>query len=399
MQCLVVAVRPLRVEELAEVLAVDFDDCEGIAKLKPSWRWEDEEQALLSSCSSLITIVASGHSRVVQFSHFSVKEFLTSPRFATSCADVSRYHIAFEPAHTILGQACLGVLLRSDDPLNNGTRKTSPLARYAAQHWVTHAQFENVSSYLRMPMEYLFDLDKPYFAAWLELHDVDLLPESSSTFFIFSPYDKSDAAPLYYSVLCGFQDLAEHLIDKYPQQVNALGGHYVTPLVAALAQEHFKLAELLLRHGAGATANARGSEKRIPLHSAAYYGHIDAVRLLLKHNSDVNSQADNGMTALHYLGAICDSRKGPNVSQNLANIARLLLEHGTDVNVRDNHGWTPLHLAARRGNVELARVLLEHGANADEEDNKGKTPFQHASEQKQNEVTKLLSEHGAKSSR
>src|SRR5712672_769518 len=74
MQCLVVAVRPLRVEELAEVLAIDFDDPSGIAKLKPSWRWEDEEQALLSSCSSLITILRrNDDSRVIQFSHLSVK--------------------------------------------------------------------------------------------------------------------------------------------------------------------------------------------------------------------------------------------------------------------------------------------------------------------------------------
>ena len=50
LQCLVVAIRPLRVEELAEVLAVDFDDEEGIPKLKLNWRWEDQEQALLSSC-------------------------------------------------------------------------------------------------------------------------------------------------------------------------------------------------------------------------------------------------------------------------------------------------------------------------------------------------------------
>ena len=50
--CLVAAIRPLDVKELAEVLAVDFDDAEGIPKLKPNWRWEDEEQALLSSCST-----------------------------------------------------------------------------------------------------------------------------------------------------------------------------------------------------------------------------------------------------------------------------------------------------------------------------------------------------------
>ena len=62
LQCLVVAVRPLRVEELAEVLAVDFDDAEGIPRLKPDWRWEEQELALLSACSSLIAIVEARHS-------------------------------------------------------------------------------------------------------------------------------------------------------------------------------------------------------------------------------------------------------------------------------------------------------------------------------------------------
>ena len=102
LQCLVTAVRPLRVEELAGVLAFDFNDTvtEGIPKLKPDWRWEEQELALLSACSSLIAIVQAGDSRVVQFSHFSVKEFLTSPRLATASGEVSNYHIDFEPAHT-----------------------------------------------------------------------------------------------------------------------------------------------------------------------------------------------------------------------------------------------------------------------------------------------------------
>ncbi|KAH9962804.1 NACHT domain-containing protein [Lactifluus volemus] len=112
LQCLVVAVRPLRVDELGEVLAVNFDSGDGIPQLNPDWRWEDQEEALQAACSSLIAIVDTGESRVVQFSHFSVKEFLTSPRLADSSADVSRYHISLEPAHTILAQSCLGVFLR-----------------------------------------------------------------------------------------------------------------------------------------------------------------------------------------------------------------------------------------------------------------------------------------------
>jgi hypothetical protein len=100
------------VAELAEVLAVDFKDTEGIPRLNPDWRREDQEQTILIACSSRIAIVEPGDdehsnsdweaktgdsgseaetndgdsdveasdSRVVQFSHFSVKEFLTSSR-------------------------------------------------------------------------------------------------------------------------------------------------------------------------------------------------------------------------------------------------------------------------------------------------------------------------------
>ncbi|KAI0290287.1 hypothetical protein BC826DRAFT_1187375 [Russula brevipes] len=188
LQCLVVAIRPLRVEELAEVLAVEFDDAEGIPKLKPDWRWEDEEQALLTSCSSLIAIVNADKQRVVQFSHFSVKEFLTSPRLAAASGGVSHYHIVLETAHTILAQACLSVLLWLDDGIDKSSiRKSFPLAGYAAEHWSSHAQFKSVSTSLRRAMECLFDLDRPHFATWLQLYDIDVHPSNDSTFFLFAP--------------------------------------------------------------------------------------------------------------------------------------------------------------------------------------------------------------------
>ena len=233
------------------------------------------------------------------------------------------------------------------------------------------------------------------------MHDVDLPPRPGSTFFKFCPHYKFGRADraLYYAALCGFHDLAEHLILNYPKQVNAYGGHYVTPLVAALAREHFKVAELLLRHGAATTVNVRGNRRQIPLHSAAYYGQLDAVQLLLKHGADVKSQDDFGGTALHYLCAGSENRRGLDVPQKFANIARLMLEHDADVNARNGNRETPLHIAARSGEVEVARVLLENGAKINEEDDKGRTPFQHALERKQNEIIKLLSDHGTNSSR
>ena len=75
-QCLMVSIRPLRVEELAEILAFRFH--EGAPPIfNLAWRPEDAEE-VMSACSSLIAIVQREERRIVQFSHFSVKEFLTS---------------------------------------------------------------------------------------------------------------------------------------------------------------------------------------------------------------------------------------------------------------------------------------------------------------------------------
>jgi hypothetical protein len=219
LQCLVVAVRPLRVEELAEVLAFDFN-AEGMPKLNPGWRWEDQEEAVTSACSSLVMIVKDGDSRVVQFSHFSVKEFLAAHRLAEPIRDVSCYHIQLKAAHTVLAQACLGVLLRLDDRVDRDSIKNFPLARYAAQYWPTHARVENVSSHIKDGMERLFDAEKPHFATWLWIYNGDR-GRSMST---MSP-EEPETVPLYYAAGLGFRDLAERFIVEHPEHVNARARH------------------------------------------------------------------------------------------------------------------------------------------------------------------------------
>jgi hypothetical protein len=389
LQCLVVAVRPLRVEELAEVLAVDFDGADGTPKLNASWRWEDQEQALLSSCSSLITIVtARRSSRVVQFSHFSVKELLTSPRLVLSSEDVSCYHVDLEAAHATLAQACLSVLLEFNGHVESMDRQSSPLALYAAEHWATHAQFRDVSTHLRRGMEDLFDTDKPHFSAWLRLYDMDTRigsETSGSTFYMFSALDKSEAGPVYYASLCGFHDLARYLIVKYPEQVNARGGFCVTPLFAALSREHFQTAEFLRHHGAD--PNVRGYIEKTLLHSVAFYGNLRMVQVLLEYDADITAEDEKGRIPL----SDASERSTP----HSASIVRLLLDRDVDVNVRLRWGSTLLHHAVTFGNVEVARVLLEYGADVQAEDKDGKTPVQIVARNR-DEMRQLLLEHGAK---
>src|SRR6266702_3373481 len=174
LQCLTVAIRPFRVDELAEILTFDPDAIEEqFLTFNADRRSEDQEQEVLSACPSLITIVDSDGSRVVQFSHFSVEEFLTSDRLATSSEDISRYHILPDAAHTILAQASLGVLLRLNDQVYRSNASSIPLAEYAAEYWISHAHVGSVSSRVMGRMKTLFDSDKPHFAAWVRIHDID----------------------------------------------------------------------------------------------------------------------------------------------------------------------------------------------------------------------------------
>ena len=400
LQCLVVATRPLRVAELGEVLAVDFDDAEGIPRLKPDWLWEDQEQALLIACSSLIAVVEAGNSdldtdydlrvagdsRIVQFSHFSVKEFLTSSRLATASGGISNHYIDLEPAHTILGHACLGVLLQIQDDVEGRTPEDHPLARYAAKHWTTHAQFGEVSSRLHKGMEHLFDTSKPHFKVWLTLCDIDSYPNFDATFFVFAPYDILPAAPIYYAALCGFRDLVEHLIAKHSQDVNADGGYYARPLVAALAGGHFQTADLL--HQEGADSNIRGKYGNHLLHAAAYSGDIQVLRKLIEYGfADIDAEKEGGYTPLHCASDWRNLTGG--------SVVRLLLEHGADINLRAKDGRTPLHVASKMGMLEAMHVLLEHGADVEVKNNSGETALQVATSRGRDKFVELLREHGA----
>ena len=417
LQCLTVAARPLLVEELAELLAFDFrtSTAGGVPTLKEDWRWDDQEEAILSTCSSLIAITPRGDSRVVQFSHFSVKEYLTSPRLAHSThGEVSRFRIDLEPAHTIMAQACLATLLHLDEHTSESDAKVSPLVRYAAEQWVDHAQFEKISSLVREGMDDLFDGSKPHFAAWVQVHDFD------ESWYAFSPHPRNGiGSPLYYAAFCGFYDLVERLITKHPEQVNARGGRILAPLPAALYRKHFHVANLLHSHGAvvdvrgnsertplrvaclnghvdimrwllnhGADANARDSSSYTPLSGAAAAMHVDAVQLLLEHNADINSQSNGGETPLYY--ATRYRFDGTEVD-----IVRRLLEYGADPNIRNNEDSTPLHKASSNGLLEAARLLLSYGAKVDEKNGEGETPLQLAASEGHDEMTKLLLEHGA----
>ena len=413
LQCLMVAIRPLRVEEVAELLAFEFKAEGVVPKYRTDWRPTDQVEAVLSTCSSLISIVDENEFQVVQFSHFSVKEFLMSNRLG----DYSQYQILPRPAHTILAQACLGFLLHLDSHVDKDIVKGLPLADYAAKHWATHAQFEDVASRVKDGMETLFDCDKPHFGAWVGIYNID--EEFSSE----SPSKIPAPGPLYYSSLYGFSDLVEHLSTKHPQQVNAMGGKYKFPLLVALIGGHIRVAEILLENGAnvhirgleertplheaitnvgmvqsllnkGADVNCQQDDLRTPLHLAACCGEFKVARVLVENKADVDSQDDEGETPLHLLLGNTDRD-----DDDILDLAQLLLEHTSDVNIRTTEEWTLLHEAAFYGRLEIVRMLLDLDANPNAQNKGCETPLCVVSRGYYNSergasIAQLLLEHG-----
>ncbi|KAF8476373.1 ankyrin repeat-containing domain protein [Russula ochroleuca] len=216
-------------------------------------------------------------------------------------------------------------------------------------------------------MEYLFDPNKPHFGVWRSLHDIDT-PPFSSIFFDSENAQRSASAPIYYAALYGFHDLVEHLIIKYLQDVNASGGYFVRPLVAALAKKHFQTAELL--HHNSADLHCQGNAMMSPLHLKAENGDVKVAQKLIKYGVDINAEDLHGCTPLH-VASLCSNHKDGSdgstplhnaLSSGILEVVRSLLEQGADITVEDNDGKTALRVAELCGNEDIKELLLDHKA-------------------------------------
>lgn len=164
-----------------------------------------------------------------------------------------------------------------------------------------------------------------------------------------------------------------------------------TPLMIAVLNRSFALAEMLIQHGAN--VDQLRPKMFSPPHSgesalwmACDIGDESLVKLLLRQEPILDSRTTAGHTPLYraLLGGWGDIAKrlreaGAGVAgethphrrtflnsltvNGSANIMRLLLEFGASGEVYDDSGCTPLLLAAELGEAEKITVLLDGGAN------------------------------------
>ena len=131
-------------------------------------------------------------------------------------------------------------------------------------------------------------------------------------------------------------------------------------LANAMDRGYGLAADLLLAHGASATAQGRFG---LPMLHAA--GGADLVEILLRYGAPVDVTDHDG-----------DTRLAEAASDGDLATASALLSRGADVNARNRMGMTPLMQAAATGGDSMVWFLLRNGARIDDRNSEGRSALE-----------------------
>jgi len=374
--------RPLLVEEISEVVAIDVER-------DPAFNSQEvleDPSDILTICSSLITLATTENSgmetsestqRTVLLAHYSVKEYLISERCRQGRA--KRYSIQETTCNEFLAKSCLGYLLQFQipDSLSYRNIREFKLAWYSAKFWITHTQAvtKKTKALSRLAMKF-FSTGEGAYLNWIRIYDIDEPWKWSN----FQRKFAEVPTPLYYASQSGLTEIVSLLIVEAGADVNAQDGQYGTALQAASFEGHDKTVELLLSKGAD--VNAQGGELGTALQAASYGGYGKTVELLLSKGAEVNAQGGLYGTALQ---AASYGGYGKTVE--------LLLSKGADVNAQG--GDTALQAASYRGYGKTVELLLSKGADVNAQGGRYGTALQAASYGGYGKTVELLLSKGA----
>ncbi|KAI9766558.1 MAG: hypothetical protein M1839_004885 [Geoglossum umbratile] len=259
LQWLAYSARPLQIEEIAEVIAVDIED--NLEEVNGSDDSNDD----------------GDDKRIeVRLAHFSVKEYLVSERIQIGPA--CGYSIRETPANISIAETCLAYLLQFEysNSLTSRTTEEYPLARYAAQYWTRHARWaEKDASTVHLLIMELFLSKSDVCVNWIRLFNPDMLQRDPD----ITKSLNNIASPLYYASQASLVESVKLLLEK-GADVNAQGGRHGNALQAASSYGYNQIVRQLLEKGAD--VNAQGGLYGNALQAASFYGHDQTVQRLLE---------------------------------------------------------------------------------------------------------------------
>ena len=350
------ALRPLKLDELKEALAIQPGDPELDEEAIP------EEALIVSVSAGLITI--DNESETMRLVHFTVEEYFRGSK--------QRW---FPHAHTQIAETCLTYL--SFDEFESGacssdeeykTRlKRNCLLEYASRNWGLHAsRAENTIG--DVALSFLLDERKVSCASQILIKE-DVWPYGSVANI------PKQFTGLHLTAYFNATDLAKKYLDLEESEslVNPKDSNGWTPLSWAAKRGNIAVVKVLLDRD-HVVADSQDSTGRTPLSKAAEGGHTAVVKLLLDRDDVVaDSQDSGGQTPLSYA---TDAKYGEEVVKLLLDRDDVAADH------QDEDGRTPLSWAveAKYGEEVVKLLLARNDVVADSQDKTGRTPLSWAAE-------------------
>lgn len=134
----------------------------------------------------------------------------------------------------------------------------------------------------------------------------------------------------------------------------------------------------------GTDVNTQGEKGVTALHIAAEDRNFVLVDVLLGYGADTSIKDHNGNTPLHVAS-----------SNGSSAITDILLSRSSDINVQNRFGETSLHLAVKYNNKDVVEVLLNSGARLDIKDFCGETVLHHSVRENNKDIVEILFQCGA----
>lgn len=302
---LLFSARPLWLDELAEVMTIEPSSSPAF---DPDERLFNPESAL-TLLSSLIVVVPKGTRKEIHLAHYSVKEYLSSPRASQSSA--SRFTIGHLQANERIMESCLHYMMCAkaacteierphvDDGLERALKYTDirpdpwklqlksrfPLLDYACTKWFFHAGAAKTESVMQLAAQFLDSEDDVNF--WTRFFDPDEDGLMLDGGLKRHKEPNGSRASIYFAACLGLGDLVAFLLGNGADP-NTKGGKYGNALQVASLKTHAGIVSTLL--GAGANVNAKVGLLGNALQAACLSGSTEIVTLLVRAGADLNME-------------------------------------------------------------------------------------------------------------